>query len=68
MPFLDLNVSIFDRWSCLAPTVFYSLSLLNILQASRSVPQFSVNSSKVSVMLLGVIIMVPHFAGGVLPS
>ena len=61
-------MSIFDRWSCLAPTVFYSLSLLNILQASRSVLQLSVNSSNVGAMLLSVIIMVPHFAGGVLPS
>ena len=68
MPFLDLNVNIFDRWSFLAPTVFYSPFLLNILQASRSVPQFSINSSNFGEMLLGVIIMVPHFAGEVLPS
>ena len=68
MPFLDLNVSIFDRWSFLAPTVFYSLSLLNILQASRSVLQLSIDSLRFGAMLLVVIIMVPHFAGEVLPS
>ena len=68
-PFLDLNVSISNRLSFLAPTGFYSPFLLNILQASRSVQQLSINSLRFSAMpLVVIIIMVPHFIGEVLLS
>ena len=66
-PFLDLNVSISNRWSILAPTGSYSPFSLNILQASRSVLQLSNDSLRFSAMLL-VVIMVPHFIGEVLPN
>ena len=68
-PFLDLILSSFDHCLVLAPTIFYSLSSQNTLQASRSVQQLSTDFSRFNVMLLFVIIVnFLHFAGEVLPS
>ena len=68
-PFLDLIVSKFDHWIVLAPTIFYSLSSQNTLQASRSVRQLSTDFSLFNVILLFVFIVhFLHFVIEVLPN
>ena len=68
-PFLDLIVSKFDHWIVLAPTIFYSLSSQNTLQASKSVRQLSTDFSRFNVILLYVFIVhFSHFAIEVLPN
>ena len=68
-PFLDLIESSSDHLIVLAPTIFYSLSSQNTLQASKLVRQLSTDFSRFNVILLFVFIVhFLHFAIEVLLS